>query len=100
MTASCFNSFKSELKLLEFSGAGMAWIASDTPAYRGCCERWGAPGRLCASPEDWIHHFQALLDPKVREAEARQLQQLAFTQQSHNMAVEQWNALLAQAIHR
>ena len=98
MTASCFNSFKSELKLLEFSGAGMAWIASDVPAYRHCCERWGWPGRLCASPEDWIHHLRTLLNPNVRETEARELQQLACTQQSHSMAVEQWNVLLAQGI--
>ena len=100
MTAGCFNSFKSELKLLEFSGAGMAWIASDAPAYRHCCERWGWPGRLCSSAEDWIHHLQSLMNPIVRETEARELQRLACTQQSHSMAVEQWNVLLAPGIHR
>ena len=94
MTTGCFNNFKSELKLLEFSGAGMAWIASDVPAYRGCCERWGWPGRLCTSTEDWIHHLQALLNPLVREAEACELRQLAHTKQSHTMALKQWNSLL------
>ena len=58
MTTNCFNSFKSELKLLEFSGAGMAWIASDVPAYRGCCNAGAGLGVSALHPEDWIHHLQ------------------------------------------
>ena len=48
----CFNSYKSEIKLLEYGSKSMAWIASDTSAYRKLCERWGVKGRLCQGDED------------------------------------------------
>ena len=40
VAAKCFNTYKSEIKLLEYGSKSMAWIASETRAYRELCERW------------------------------------------------------------
>ena len=90
-----FNSFKSELKLLEFSSAAMPWIASASPPYQELCTRWGWAGRLCTTPRDWIGQLQALLDPAQRQCEGRALQQLSQSRQSQQQAAQQWAQLRA-----
>ncbi len=94
VSAKCFNTYKSEIKLLEFGSRSMAWIASDTPAYRDLCERWKTAGRLCKTEDEWIRHFQALLDPAQREQEQRMWQRLTSTRQNHHQTAEQWVNLL------
>jgi hypothetical protein len=89
-----FNSFKSELKLLEYSGLAMPWIASAAAPYQELCRRWGWAGRLCREPDDWIAQVQDLLDPARRAREGAALQQLAHSRQSHDQALSQWRALL------
>ena len=93
----CFNTYKSEIKLLEFGSRSMAWIASDTPAYRDLCQRWGIQGRLCQNGNDWIRHFQALLDPAQRQQEQQAWQALSSTRQNHQQAAQQWINVLQQA---
>tara|TARA_B100000674_G_scaffold193330_1_gene157387 strand:- start:19127 stop:20137 length:1011 start_codon:yes stop_codon:yes gene_type:complete len=94
VTAKCFNTYKSEIKLLEFGSRGMAWIASDTPAYRDLCERWGAAGRLCQTGDDWIRHFQQLLDPSIRIREQRAWREMTTLHQSHQHTAKQWISVL------
>ena len=93
----CFNTYKSEIKLLEFGSRGMAWIASDTPAYRDLCRRWGIQGRLCQNGSDWIRHFQELLDPSQRQYEQRAWARLTNTRQNHQQTAEHWIRLLQRA---
>ena len=90
-----FNEFKSELKLLEFSGLGIPWIASDVTPYRELCERWGWKGRLCQKPSEWIVHLKALLDENIRDREGAALKQLSHSQQSYKQSVFFWDQLLA-----
>ena len=90
-----FNEFKSELKLLEYSGRGIPWIASDAPPYRQLCEQWSWGGRLCREPHQWIDQLQALLDPGQRLAEGQQLQQLSQAHQSYGAAVERWSRAIS-----
>ena len=90
-----FNNFKSELKLLEYSGLGIPWIASDAPPYRQLCEQWGWPGRLCREPHHWINQLQDLLDPGLRLAEGQQLQQLSQAHHSYGAAVERWSKAIS-----
>ena len=52
----CFNTYKSEIKLLEYSGCGMTWIASSSPAYQDLSKRWGLTDNLCTKEEDWIQY--------------------------------------------
>jgi len=94
VASKCFNTYKSEIKLLEFGSRSMAWIASDTRAYRELCQRWRVNGRLCKSGDDWIGHFQALLDLSQRRQEQRAWQRLTSTHQNHQQAAEQWVSLL------
>jgi len=94
LAAGTFNSFKSELKLLEYSGLAMPWIASAAPPYKDLCERWGWNGRLCWHPHHWIAHLEALLDPGTRQREGEQLQQLAHGRQGHAQAVRGWREWL------
>jgi hypothetical protein len=97
LAAGPFNAFKSELKLLEYSGLAMAWIASAAPAYGDLCQRWGWAGRLCRHPHDWIAHVEALLDPATRQREGQQLQRLAHSQQGHAQAVGRWRRWLLES---
>jgi hypothetical protein len=90
-----FNHFKSELKLLEYSGLGIPWIASDAPPYRQLCEQWGWGGRLCREPHQWIDQLQALLNPGLRLAEGQQLQQLSQAHHSYGAAVGRWSRAIS-----
>jgi len=63
-----FNEAKSYLKGLEYAAAGIPFIATPTEEYR-LLEAAGV-GRLASSPDEWIDHATALLDPSTRIAEA------------------------------
>ena len=94
LAPSSFNSFKSELKLLEYSGLAMPWIASDATPYRDLCTRWHWQGRLCRQPDDWIMHLEQLLDPATRQQEGQALQALAHGRQNHAQTVARWRSVL------
>jgi glycosyltransferase involved in cell wall biosynthesis len=49
-----FNTYKSDLKLLEYSAAGIPWLASDAPPYRDLAEAWNAQALLCRHPDQFI----------------------------------------------
>ncbi len=90
----CFNTYKSEIKLLEYGSRSMTWIASETPAYRDLCERWGLPGRLCETGDDWINHFEMLLDRKIREREKKIWHSLTNQKQNFHQTAKQWVKVL------
>jgi len=92
-----FNSFKSELKLLEYSGLAMPWIASDVMPYQELCSRWTWPGRLCRTATDWIRHVEELLDPATRCREGNALQQRAHQLQGHDQTIACWRTVLLSA---
>jgi len=92
-----FNQFKSEIKVLEYGAAGMAWIASDATAYRELSERLGIPMRLCNNGEDWIRNLKDLIDPIKRRNENLQLQRLCKSIQSYDEAVANWHQRLSAA---
>lgn len=61
-----FNESKSDLKVLEYSMAGLAVVASDCSAYREAVVDAGS-GLLAASPSEWFERVKQL----VEDAEAR-----------------------------
>lgn len=63
-----FNHAKSEIKLLEYSAAGIPWIGSALTSYSALQNDWGA-GRTAKKAMHWIKHLRALRDPKVRKEE-------------------------------
>ena len=62
-----FNHAKSTIKGLEYTAAGIPFIASYSPEYE-LLEKQGV-GRVARSPEEWIHHLSELQDPKIRKEE-------------------------------
>lgn len=67
-----FNHAKSDIKLLEYSAAGIPWVGSALSAYEALRKKWGV-GRTASNPTQWIKHIKALRDPDVRSAEAKAL---------------------------
>jgi len=57
-----FNHAKSEIKGLEYSAAGIPFIASDLPSYRSLHNDWDGLFPLAKRPKDWIKATTSLLD--------------------------------------
>lgn len=67
-----FNHAKSDIKLLEYSAAGIPWIGSALSAYEALRKKWGV-GRTASNPTQWLKHLHALRDPDTRADEAEAL---------------------------
>ena len=89
-----FNSFKSEIKLVEYSAAGMTWIGSNTNAYKEMCARWGINGNLCGEPEEWIKRLEQLLIQDDLEYEKSQMRKFAHQYQNRNTTIAQWERII------
>lgn len=63
-----FNHAKSGIKGLEYSAAGVPWIASYSPEYE-ILEEQGI-GRMARNEQEWMGHMEELLDPKIRKEDA------------------------------
>lgn len=72
-----FNHAKSDIKLLEYSSAGIPWIASSLSAYNALNKEWGL-GRLAKKPLDWQKHIRALKDPNARATEGNALREAVW----------------------
>lgn len=62
-----FNLSKSWLKPLEYSAAGVPWVASDTPEYRRLAKMCGAP--LVRRRTDWYKQISRLVNDRGLRAE-------------------------------
>ena len=94
LAANAFNHYKSAIKLLEYSAAGIPWLAADAQPYRDLCQAWGLTDRLCRSGEEWIERLQPLLDPSQRLARGAEVQRLCAQHASYESGVEAWDRLL------
>lgn len=79
-----FNHAKSDIKLLEYSSAGIPWVASDLPAYSTLAKEWGV-GRVAKKnrADSWIKHLHALRDPEVRATEGKLLRDAVWQRDIH-----------------
>lgn len=64
-----FNHAKSSLKGLEYSCAGIPFVAQALPEYDLLASQ--GVGRVATTPEDWVRELTALLDFSTRKKEAR-----------------------------
>lgn len=60
-----FNLAKSNIKGLEYTAAGIPFVASDTPEYRALHENFGI-GQIVRKPKDWSKHILAMRDIETR----------------------------------
>lgn len=60
-----FNHAKSGIKGLEYTAAGIPFIAGYSPEYQMLADE--GIGRVANTPEEWIQHLTELEDPKVRK---------------------------------
>lgn len=72
-----FNHAKSDIKLLEYSAAGIPWIGSALSSYTQLVEDWGM-GRTAKRSKDWIRHIKALKDPNARSSEGAALREAVW----------------------
>ena len=91
----CFNCFKSAIKVIEYSALGIPWLASETSPYQNLCRQWSWSGRLCRDPNDWIEQIQSLLYEKTRRQEGDQLKKLCQQHASYEFGVNRWRTLLS-----
>ena len=73
-----FNRAKSAIKGLEYSAAGIPFIAQDLDAYVDL--RSAGIGRIAKKPKDWVRHIKELsdYDTRVQEAELNYLKLESF----------------------
>lgn len=89
-----FNHAKSGIKGLEYSAAGVPWIASYSPEY-AMLEEQGI-GRLARNEQEWMGHMEELLDPKVRKEDAERNIENIKKFQSMEVRGNDWNEVMHQ----
>lgn len=89
-----FNHAKSTIKGLEYSAAGVPFIASYSPEY-ALLEEQGI-GRVANNAQEWIGHLEELLDPKIRKEDAER--NLEGVKKLHTMEARgaDWNEVMHQ----
>lgn len=91
-----FNDAKSGIKGLEYSAAGVPWIASDSPEYALLSDL--GIGRVANSPEAWEAHLEALLDPRVRKEDIERNFDNIRTYQTMEVRGHEWNEVMHQIL--
>ena len=90
----CFNSFKSAIKVIEYSANWIPGIASDTHVYRELCSEWSWRGRLCVSNEDWVKNAIDLMSESTRQKESRLLNEKCRQFSSNESGIVNWRTIL------
>ena len=90
---SIFNHFKSDLKLIEYSGSSIAWAASDVEPYAQLARQWGQTDLICKTAHEFIEVVVRLLEPTVRQQKARELKELSGSR-SFSHGVRGWQDLI------
>lgn len=89
-----FNHAKSGIKGLEYSAAGVPWIASYSPEYE-ILEEQGI-GRLARNEREWMGHLEELLDPRVRKEDIERNLDNIKKYQSMEVRGADWNEVMHQ----
>lgn len=70
-----FNHAKSDIKLLEYSAAGIPWIGSALSAYTALHKEWNY-GRVAKKTKDWVKYLMEYKNPALRKEEGTILREL------------------------
>lgn len=91
-----FNHAKSGIKGLEYSAAGVPWIASHSPEY-DILEQQGI-GRVAKDESGWLAHLEALTDPRVRKEDVERNLDNIRTYQTMEVRGHEWNEVMHQIL--
>ena len=83
-----FNHAKSFIKGLEYSAAGIPFIASPSPEYQYLADN--GVGRIANTAEEWISHAEELLSPKVRKEERLKNREIVKEKFSMDQRAKDW----------
>jgi hypothetical protein len=87
-----FNHAKSTIKGLEYSAAGIPFVAAATPEYVRLADL--GVGRVASTPDEWVKHCTDLLDPKVRKREAARNRALVSSEHTVRERAREWADVL------
>ena len=92
-----FNYAKSGIKGLEYTAAGVPFIASAAPEYRYLNEL--GIGRIASSSEEWIQHLSELEDPKVRKEEIDKSYENMLQSQTMDIRGDEWDDVMTKILN-
>lgn len=91
-----FNHAKSTIKGLEYAASGIPFIASWSPEYEYLAD--DGVGRVARNEEEWLHHLNELLDPKIRKEDSDRNYQIVKDRHSMNARSQAWNDTMQQIL--
>jgi glycosyltransferase involved in cell wall biosynthesis len=91
-----FNHAKSTIKGLEYTAAGVPFIASWSPEYE-LLESQGV-GRVARNQEEWEHHLNELLNPSIRKQEIEKNYENVRTNHSMSARAGDWDKVMQQIL--
>ena len=83
-----FNDAKSFIKGLEYTAAGIPFIASPSPEYVYLAEQ--GVGRIAKDENEWLQHAEELLNPKTRKEERERNRQIVAEKFSMKSRAADW----------
>lgn len=83
-----FNEAKSALKGMEYSFAGIPFVASDTDEYRRIVA--DGAGTVARRTRDWIKEMEKLIDPSVRKESSDRAYETVMKKYNINFVVNKW----------
>lgn len=87
-----FNHAKSTIKGLEYTAAGIPFIASYSPEYELLAQQ--GVGRVAYNEEDWINHLSELQDPKIRKEDIERNYENVKNFHSMSSRGKDWNEVM------
>jgi glycosyltransferase involved in cell wall biosynthesis len=91
-----FNHAKSFIKGLEYTAAGIPWIAGWSPEYEYITSH--GIGRLARTPDDWLSHLDELKNPKVRNIERQKNRLLLKELHSTEVKGLEWDQVFTEIL--
>lgn len=91
-----FNRAKSDIKGLEYSAAGIPFVAQNLDSYEALHRTTGA-GRLAKRPKDWLSHLKMLKDPHLRRDEGLHNKE-AIQSRDISHGIKRWVDLLGSVL--
>jgi len=93
-----FNHAKSTIKGLEYTAAGIPFVASYSPEYAFLKSQ--GIGRVANNAQEWQKHLEELLDPKVRKEEIEKNYENVKSIYSVQKMAKNWNEVMEDILNK